>query len=166
MARARASTRVRHPKGRGRQGKSTPPGSAAGPPGPEPPCRPPAAVGGRRQGTRPPPSPPPLPPPLPSPWADGGRPERRSPCTPRGGRCTRGGDTTAAASAAARQAPPVDRPLTPALPAADRQRNGGTQECANEAAQSGASLEEAGERTGARRPLPPPPATLTLRRPT
>ena len=39
---------------------------------------------------------------------------------PREGRGNQVGDATAAASAAARQAPPVGRPLTPALPAADR----------------------------------------------
>ena len=71
------------------------------------------------------------------------------------------------ASAAARQAPPVDHLLTPALPAADQQQNGGTQECANEAAHSGASLGKAGEQTGAGRPFPTPsPATLTHRQPT
>ena len=97
--------------------------------------------------------------PPPSPWADGGWPERRRPRTPPGGPLHPGGGggTTAAASAAARQAPPVDGLLTPALPAADRQQNGGTQECANEAAHSGAGLGKAGEPNRARTPLPPPP---------
>ena len=76
----------------------------------------------------------------------------------------------AAASAAARKAPPVDRPHTPALPATDRQRNGSTQERVNGAAHSEAGLGKAGARTRARRSLPPlpppPPATLTHWRPT
>ena len=63
---------------------------------------------------------------------------------------------------AARQAPPVDRPHTPALPATDRQRNGGTQEGANGAAHSEAGLGKAGARTRARSSPPPrhtdPPA--------
>ena len=65
----------------------------------------------------PPPAPPPPPPPRGRPEAgrkDGG------PATPRECRGTQGGDATAAGSAAVRQAPPVDRPLTPALPAADQ----------------------------------------------
>ena len=113
---------------------------------------PPRPSGGGVRG----PGDPPLSSPPPAHWADGGRPERRRPRTPRGCRCTRGGDTTAAASAAACQAPPVDRLLTPALPAADRQRNGGPQECANEAAHSSASLGKAGEQNRPRRPPPPP----------
>ena len=60
--------------------------------------------------------PPPLPPP--GPLAAGGRPERRRPRTPLGGPLHPGRDATVAVSAAAHQAPPVDRPLTPALPAA------------------------------------------------
>ena len=63
---ARGCTRVRLSQGGGGQGKSAPPGPTAGPPGPEPPARPPAAVGGRRQGSRPPP-------PLPTPRPKGRR---------------------------------------------------------------------------------------------
>ena len=63
-----------------------------------------------------PPSPPPRP-------ADGRRPGREAaaPHPPQKGRSTQGGDATAAASAAARQVPPIGRALTPAVPAADRQ---------------------------------------------
>ena len=63
----------------------------------------------------------------------------------------------------------MDHPHTPALPATDRQRNGGTQGGTNEAAHSEAGLGKAGARTRAKRSLPPllpPPATLTHWRPT
>ena len=142
-----------------------PPQRTAGPPRPEPPGRPPAAVRGRRQGTR---APYPLPLP-PDPRADGGRLGRQQPCTPRGVRCTQRVDTAAAASVAARQAPPVARLHPPALPATGQQRNSGTQEGANGAAHSEAGLGKAGARTRARTSLPPslpPPATVTHWRPT
>ena len=72
----------------------------------------------------------------------------------------RGGNNAAAASAAARKAPQVDRAHAPALPATDRQRNGGTQEGAGGATHSEAGPGKAGAWTRARRslpPLPPPP---------
>ena len=47
---------------------------------------PPRPSGGGVRG----PGDPPLSPP-PSRWGDGGRPEKQRPCSPRGGRCTRGG---------------------------------------------------------------------------
>ena len=56
---ARACTRVRLSQGRGRQGKSAPPQSTAGPSGPEPPGRRPAAFSGAASGDRPPPLAPP-----------------------------------------------------------------------------------------------------------
>ena len=133
--------------------KGAPPQLTAGPPVAEPPGHPPAAVGERHQGTWAPPSPPP---PL-GPRADRGRPERQRPRAPPEGRLHPGGvDIAAAASAAARQAPPVDRLHTPALPATERQRNGGTQEGAYVAAHSEGGLGKAGARTRARRSLPPP----------
>ena len=107
---ARACTRVRLSQGREGRGKS----ATAGPPGPEPPGRPPAAVGGAAPGDRrAPPSPPP-------PQArERTEADRRvsSPAPPRGGRCTqeKGGG-----AARPRQAPPVNRPHARALPATDR----------------------------------------------
>ena len=55
-----------------------------------------------------------------------------------------------------RQAPQVNRPHAPALPAADRRRTGGTQDGANGAAPSEAGLGKAGARTRAGW-FPPPP---------
>ena len=77
----------------------------------------------------------------------------------------RKGDTAAAASAAAHQAPPVNRPHAPALLATDRPRNSGAQDSANEAAHSEAGLGKAGARTRATRSLPPslPPPRRTDR---
>ena len=122
-----------------------------------------------------PPSPPPLPP-L-SPPLPGGRKPANSdggPAPPRGGRPTEGRDATDAASAAARQAPPVDRLLTPALPAAGWRlcagavgRNGTT--APGNAQTKRPAFVPAWGRQGSRQwrgDLPPPPATLTLRRPT
>ena len=132
-------------EGRGGWGESAPPQSPGGLPGPEPPRRPPTAIGRRRQGTRGdcgepliPPNPPPPSLPLSSPPQARGRPEagRRDggPAPPRGGLGTQGGDATAGARAAARQAPPVDHPLTPALPAADRRLCTGAVGCNGTAA--------------------------------
>ena len=98
--------------GREGQGKSVPPQSTAGPPGPEPPGRPPAAVGGRHQGTSGPPT---LPPPPAHGRTEVGARDS-GPVAPRGGRGTRGEDIAAAASAAARQAPPVDPRTLPHYP--------------------------------------------------
>ena len=126
-----------------------PPLSAAGPPGPEPPGRPPATAAGRRQGTSgglrgtPPPSPP-LSPPRP---ADGRRPAReaaaphsppRGPRHPGGGRHSRG-ERSRAPSAPGRL--PNHSRSARCQPAALRlhsraprgpQRNGVTQECSME----------------------------------
>ena len=107
------------------------------------------------QGT--PPSPPP-----PSPWANGGRPERQRPRNRPGGPLQPGGGHRGRSKRGRAPGAPGG---PPALPTADRQRTGGTQEGANEAAHSEAGLGRAGERTGARRSLPPPPATLTGTRP-
>ena len=119
----------------------------------------------------PPLPPPPLPPPPPSPWAAGGWPGRGRPRTPPGGALHAGegrhsrGERSRAASAPGR--PLAQSRITRCRPAALRrrrgpQRNGGTQECADEAARLGAHLGKAGEQTVARRPLPPrhadPPA--------
>ena len=149
-------------QGRGGRGKGATPQPTAGPPEPEPPGRPPAAVGGRRQGTRGPPS---LPPPLRPKSGRRQTVETAAPSPPRGGRCSQGGGgTAAAASAAARQAPPVNRPHAPALPATDQQRTGGAQDGANGAAPSEARQGKAGARTRARRslsPPSPPPTALT-----
>ena len=54
-----------------------------------------------------------------------------------------------------RQAPPVNRPHAPALPATDRRRTSGAQDGANGAAPSEAGLGKAGAGTRARRSLPP-----------
>ena len=97
-ARVKACTTVWHPKCVGGQGKSAPPPSAAGSPGPEPPGRPPATARGRRQGTReglrgtPPLPTPPLPPPLPLRPAAVRRPAREAaaPHPPREGRGAQG----------------------------------------------------------------------------
>ena len=86
------------------------------------PPRPRGAAPGDQGGTAGHPlSPLPLPPPPPR-HAGSRRPagETAAPQPPRRGRSTQGGDATASASAAARQAPPEERPLTPALPAANR----------------------------------------------
>ena len=108
--------------------------------------------------------------PPPGPRADGGRLERQRPRIPRGAAAPRGEGTAAATSAAPHQAPPLYDPHYPALPATDRQRNGGSQEGANGAARTEAGPGKAGARTRARRslpPVPPPPsATLTHWRPT
>ena len=142
------------------RGKSAPPQSAVGTPGPETPGRPPAAVGGRRQGTKGgtagnPPSPPHLTPPLPPPPARG-QPE--GPLHPGAGRHDRG-ERSRAPSAPGR--PPAHSRVTCGRPAAlhrrrTPQRNGGTQEYADEAAHLGSRLEKAAEQTVARRPPPPP----------
>ena len=99
---------------------------------------------------------PPTPPPLPL------RPKSRrrqteetaAPHPPQGGRCIRG-----EGAPRPRQAPPVNRPHAPALPAADRQRTGGAQYGANGAAPSEAGPGKAGARTraGGFPPPPPPP---------
>ena len=94
---ARACARVRHRRVRGTRGKSAPPQSAAGSPGPEPPSQPPAAIGGctlpspggQGSDSGEPPSPPtffPPPPPPPSPWAARSWSERRRPRSPPEGR--------------------------------------------------------------------------------
>ena len=62
----------------------------------------------------------------------------------RRGRCTRG-----EGAPGPRQAPPLDRPHAPALPAADRRRTGGAQDGANGAAPSESGLGKAGARTSA-----------------
>ena len=87
-----------------------------------------------------------------------------APHPPRRGRYTRG-----EGAPRPRQAPPVNRPHAPALPAADRRRTGGAQDGANRAAPSGAGLGKAGARTragGFPPPPSPPPAALTHWRPT
>ena len=151
-ARARACTRVWHPKDGGGQGKSAPPPSAAGPPGPEPPGCPPATAGGRRRETRgglrgtPPP---PFPPSPPSPPPTRGRPEAgqggggpaplpRGSRHPGGGRHSRG-ERSRKPSAPSR--PPTPSRSARCQPAALRrrsrvprgpQRDGDTQECSME----------------------------------
>ena len=74
-------------------------------------------------------NPPPPPPPSPPPGlrTAGGRPGRQRPRTPPRGRGTQGGGAAATAITAARQVPPVGRPLTPTVPAADRQLCAGAQ---------------------------------------
>ena len=104
---------------------------------------------------------PPLPPP-PRPKSGRMPAGETASCTPHGEAVAPGGgDTAAAASAAARQAPSVDRPHTPALAATDRHRNGGAQEGANGAAHSEAGLGKAGARTWSLPPPSPCPAALT-----
>ena len=143
----RAGTRVWHPKDGEGQGKSALPPSAAGPPGWEPPGRPPATAGRQRQrprgGLRGTPPPTPLPPPLPpQKRAAGGRAGRRRPRTtperaaaPRGGRHSPG-DRSSAPSALTR--PPTHSLSARSRPAAlrrrsraprGRQRDGDTQAC-------------------------------------
>ena len=131
-------------------------------PGPEPPGRPPAAVGGRRQGTR---GTPPLPPP--STWADGGRPERRRPRTPPGGPLHPGrghhsrGKRSRAPSAPSR--PPAHSRIARCRPATERQYPAMRK-------RSGRHWCQPGESGGADRTedtsSPLPPATLTHPRPT
>ena len=89
--------------------------------------------------------------------------ETAAPHPPRRGRCSLG-----EGAPRLRQAPPVNRPHAPALPAADQRRTGGAQDGANGAAPSEAGLGKAGARAraGGFPPLPPPPAALTHRRPT
>ena len=108
---------------------------------------------------------PPTPPPPPSPWAAGGRLEKRRPRTPLGGPLHPGGQRHSRAERGRAQSapgrPPAHSRITCCRPAALRrrrgpQRNGGTQECADEAARLGARLGKAGEQTVARRPLPAP----------
>ena len=86
--------------------------------------------------------------------------ETAAPHPPRRGRCTRGEGVLRP-----RQAPPVNRPHAPALPAAGRRRTGGAQDGANGAAPSEASLGKMGAPTRAGGP-PPPPAALTHWQPT
>ena len=116
------------PKGRGgaREGYA-PPQSAAGPQGTGTTRPPPRGRRGRRQGagggqrgTPPAPPPPPLSPPPPARGRLQAGQRDGGPAPPRRGCCTQGGDAAAAANAAARQAPRVGRPLTPAQPAAGR----------------------------------------------
>ena len=97
---------------------------------------------------------PPTPPPLPLRPKSGRRQtkETAAPHPPRRGRCTRG-----EGAPRPRQAPPVNRPHAPALPAADRRRTGGAQDGANGATPSEAGLGKAGARTRAGR-FPPPPS--------
>ena len=75
-----------------------------------------------------------------------------APHPPRRGRYTRGEGPPRP-----RQVPPVNRPHTAALPAADRRRTGGAQDGANGAAPSEVGLGKAGARTRARG-FPPPPS--------
>ena len=122
-------------------------------PGAGPPGRPPSAVRGWGQGTK---GPPPLPSPSPSgPRADGGRLKRRRPCTPPEEAAAPRGE----GAPRPRQAPPVNRPHAPALPAAGQRRTGGTHDGANGAAPSKAALGKTGARTraGGFPPPPPPP---------
>ena len=132
-------------------------------PGPEPPCRPPMAVRGRRQGTR---EPPPLPPILPLRPKRGQRQAEQTaaPHPPQRGRCTRGGGAPRP-----RQAPPMNRPHAPAVPAADQRQTGGAQDGAHGVATSETSVGKAGAQTRVRGSLPPslpPPAAMTHWRPT
>ena len=87
-----------------------------------------------------------------------------APHPPRRGRCTPG-----EGAPRQRQAPPVNRPHAPALPAADRRRTSGAQDGAHGAAPSEAGLENTGARTragGFPPPFPPAHAALTQWRPT
>ena len=164
--------RVWHPKGGGGRGKSAPLQLAAGPPGPEPPGRPPAAVGGQRQGTRggrrgtplpPQPSPPLSPPPRP---VGGRRPtgECAAPHPPGSAAAPRGGTPqprraqprAKRAQLAAHSLPQCPLPTAALRRRRGPQRNGGTQECADEAAGLGARPGKAGERIAAKRPPPSP----------
>ena len=89
---------------------------------------------------------PPTPPPLPLRPKRGQRQteETAAPHPPKRGPCGRG-----EGAPRPRQAPPVNRPHAPALPAADRRRIGGTQDGANGAAPSEAGLGKTGARTRA-----------------
>ena len=140
---------VRLSQGRRGQGKSAPPQSTAAPLGPEPPGRPPAAVGDRRQGTR-------LPAP-PGPRAARDGPEGQRPRTlpggplhPGGGHPGRGKHSRAPSAPVG---PPAHSRITRYRPTTERR----TQEGANRAPHSEAGLGEAGARIRARRSLPPQP---------
>ena len=154
----RACTRVCLSQGKEGRGKS------ATPRGRNHQATPPRPSGGGVRG----PKGPPLSPPPPQAQERTEADQRDSgPAPPRGGRCTRGGG----GAPRPRQAPPVNRLHTPALPATGRRRTGGAQDGANGAARSEAGLGKAGARTRARRSLPPslhppPPAALTHWRPT
>ena len=152
-----------------------PPGRRLAPRGRNRQAAPPRPSGGGARGPggdcgEPPPQP--LPP-HPRPWAAGGRLERRQPRTPPGGPLHPGegrhsrGERSCAPSAPGR--PPAHSRITRCWLVALRrrrgpQRNGGNQECADEAARLGDRLGKAGEQTVVRRPLPPPPAKLTHQR--
>ena len=99
--------------------------------------------------------PPPTPPPLPLRPKSGRRQrkETAAPHPPRRGRCTRG-----EGAPRPRQAPPVNRPHAPALPAADRRRTGSARDGANGAAPSEGGLGRAGAQTRAGG-FPPPPSS-------
>ena len=150
-----------------------PPQSAAGHPGPEPPGRPPAAVGGRPQGTRgglrgtpPPPQPSPSLSPPPSPWAAGGQPERQRPRTPPGGRLHPGGGRHSRGEPSRAPSAP-DRP--PAHSRIIRCRPGTEQRHPGMRKRSGPLWCQPGKGGGADRgeeTSPPSPATMTHRRPT
>ena len=90
--------------------------------------------------------PPPTPPPLPLRPKSGRRQteETAAPQPPQRGRCTRG-----EGAPRPRQAPPVNRPYPPALPAADRRRTGDAQDSAHGAAYSEAGLGKTEARTRA-----------------
>ena len=138
-----------------------PPRPTAGPRGGDRQAAPPRPSGGGAWG---PEGPAHSPPPLPLRPKSGRRQtkETAAPQPPRRGRCTR-----AEGAPRPRQAPPVNRPHAPALPAADRQRTGGAQDGANGAAPSEAGLGKAGgANQGGGVPPPPPPAALTHWRPT
>ena len=104
--------------------------------------------GAAPEGQRPPPTPPPLP--LRPKSGRRQTEETAAPHPPRRSRCTQG-----EGAPRPRQAPPVNRPHAPALPAADRRRTGGAQDGANGTALLEAGLGEAGARTWPRG-FPPP----------
>ena len=95
---------------------------------------------------------PPTPPPLPLRPKSGRRQteETAAPHPPRKGCCTRG-----EGAPRPRQAPPVNRPHAPALPAADQRRTVGARDGTNGAAPSEPGLGKAGARTRAGG-FPPP----------
>ena len=115
-----------------------------------------------------PPPPPPLSPPTPARRRLEADRRGGGPGPPREGRGTQGGDATAAASTAARQAPPVGRPLTPALPPPDRRLcadavdRGRTAALRSEQTKQPASVSTRERREGADRSkqTPPPPPHL------
>ena len=144
--------------GRGGRGKSATPQPTAGPRGRDRQAASPRPSGGGARG----PDSPPHSPPLPLRPKSGRRrtEETTAPHPPRRGRCTWG-----EGAPRPRQAPPVNRPHAPALPAAGRRRTGGAQDGASGAAPSEAGLGNTGLQTragGVPSPSPPPHRTDPL----